>query len=410
VCIHWVDPVDDDAPPPLDAPPKDGIPDWVETVKLEWEQIWDWEIDELDYRAPLPDGTSSDHGPSDKLDVYLEDLGSVGVFGYCTSDDPAAEDPDVWVVSAYCVIDNDFAEFGPSHTPEEFMQVTSAHEFHHASQFAYDWGEDWWMLEGTAANMEETVYDTVDDNVMFLKSPFRSPLNRPWSPLDRAEYGDAGYGSWIFWRYLQEKVEEVEGEPEILQQIWERAANVYSLKAVTKELTQLKRPFRDEFAEFAAANRLSDYDDAAEAGYPVPPRSGVFGLGPKNRVIGWRTWKINHLAARFLSFTAGSKASASAKLRLEFKLPKYGTRATIMVIEQNGDPTVVRRLNQNAKGFVRWGAPFGKGTVKRVEVALTNGSTRVTSCEFGPGPPWTSCYGRPLDNGRAFRVRATLIG
>lgn len=406
VCIHWVDPVDVDAPPPLDAPPKDGIPDWVETVKLEWEHIWDVEIDELGYRPPLPDGTSSDPGPSDKLDVYLEDLGSVDVFGYCTSDDPAGDDPDVWVVSAYCVIDNDFAEFGPSHTPEEFMQVTSAHEFHHASQFAYDWAEDWWMMEGTAVNMEETVYPDVDDNVVFLR--YWSPLTRPWSPLDRGGFGDSEYGSWIFWRFLEEKA--VDHDPGILREIWERAANVYSLKAVTKELTQRGRPFRDVFAEFATANRLSDYDDAAEAGYPVPPRSGVFGLGPKNRVIGWRTWKINHLAARFLSFTAGSKASASAKLRLEFKLPKYGTRATVMVIKQNGERTVPRRLNQNKKGFVRWGAPFGKGKVKRVEVALTNGSTRIKPCWVDFWEPYTSCHGRPLDDGRAFRVRATMIG
>jgi hypothetical protein len=316
------------------------------------------------------------------------------------------------LTSVYCVVDNDYRpeQYFSRHTddPLQFLQVTSAHEFHHASQAAYDFWEDYWLVEGTAANIEKTVYPGVKDNVTFLED--WSPLTRPWSPLDRGGFGDSEYGSWIFWRYLQEKVEEVEGEPEILQQIWERAANVYSLKAVTKELTQLKRPFRDEFAEFAAANRLSDYDDAAEAGYPVPPRSGVFGLGPKNRVIGWRTWKINHLAARFLSFTAGSNASASAKLRLEFKLPKYGTRATVMVIKQNGDPTVVRRLNQNAKGFVRWGAPFGKGTVKRVEVALTNGSTRIKPCWVDFWEPFTSCHSRPLDDGRAFRVRATLIG
>ncbi len=288
------------------------------------------------------------------------------------------------------------------------MQVTSAHEFHHASQFAYDSGEDWWMMEGTAANMEETVYPDVDDNVVFLR--YWSPLTRPWSPLDRAGFGDSEYGSWIFWRYLQEKVEEVEGEPEILQQIWERAANVYSLKAVTKELTQLKRPFRDEFAEFAAANRLSDYDDAAEAGYPVPPRSGVFGLGPKNRVIGWRTWKINHLAARFLSFTAGSKASASAKLRLEFKLPRYGTRATVMVINQNGEPTVPapeperEGLRPLGRALRQGDRQAGRGRAHERQHAghAPAGST--------PGPPWTSCYGRPLDDGRAFRVRATLIG
>jgi len=282
--------------------------------------------------------------------------------------------------------------------------VTSAHEFHHASQFAYDWLEDYWLMEGTATNMEETVYPAIDDNVNFLR--YWSPLSRPGSPLDRGGLQDAEYGSWIFWRFLQEKIA---GDPSILREIWVRAEpeDNYSLLAVRHELTERGLAFRDIFAQFGVANRLLDYADAERAGYPRPPRTASYGVGPRNRVIRWRSWKTNHLATRYFSFTPGTTGPA-AKLRLQFMLPKHGSRATVVVANTNGS-TSVRPLNQNAKGYVAWRAPFARGTVRRVEVVLSNGSTRIGSCWLYPGPPSTSCFGRPLDNNRAFELRAQLV-
>jgi hypothetical protein len=47
--------------------------------------------------------------------------------------------------------------------------------------------------------------------------------------------------------------------------------------------------------------------------------------------------------------------------------------------------------------------------VKRIEVVLSNGSTRIGSCWTDLEPPWTSCFGRPLDDNRAFQLRAQLL-
>lgn len=416
VCVHWVDaPGNEDAPDLVDDDPFNGIPDWVDRTLETWEAVWFQEIDTLGYREPLSDDSSDDDGGSEQLDVYLENLGPVGVFGYCTSDDPNADADDVYAVSAYCVVDNDFTEFGDEHTPQEFLEVTSAHEFHHASQFSYDWFEDYWLMEGTAVNMEETVYPAIDDNVNFLL--FWSPLSKPGSPLDRGGLQDAEYGSWIFWRFLQEKVA---GDPSIIREIWERAdaydpsptpaddpPDDYSLLAVRHELTERGLAFRDTFAQFGVANRLLDYADAETAGYPTPPRTASYGVGPGNRVIRWRSWKINHLATRYFSFTPGTTGPA-AKLRLEFRLPKHGSRATVIVVKTDGS-TLIRPLNQNPKGYVAWRAPFARGTVRRVEVVLSNGSTRIGGCWLYPGPPSTSCFGHPLDNNRAFELRAQLV-
>jgi hypothetical protein len=415
VCIHWVDePENPDAPPEEDDEPANGIPDWVDLTLVTWEDTWFQEVETIGYRAPLTDIDSPNNGGDLTLDVYLDDLGADGVFGYCTSDDPVAGDPGVYAVSAYCVIDNDFApeQYGDEQTPQAYLEVTSAHEFHHASQFAYDWLEDYWLMEGTAANIEETVYPEVDDNVVFLN--LWSPLTKPASPLDRGGLGNSEYGAWIFWRFLQEKIA---GDPSIVREIWERAdaseigvsPDDYSLQATTKELTERGLAFRDVFAQFATANRLGDYVDAETAEYPVPPRTAGYGVGPGNPVIGWRSWKISHLASRYLSFTPGAPGPANAKLRVEVRLPPYGARATVVVVHAD-DSVTTRPLTQGASGYARWGAPFGRGSVKRVEVVLSNGSTRIGSCWLYPGPPSTSCLGRPLDDNRTFRLRAALVG
>jgi hypothetical protein len=254
--------------------------------------------------------------------------------------------------------------------------------------------------------MEETVYEDVDDNVAFLT--LWSPLTRPGSPLDRGGLGNSEYGSWIFWRFLEEKIGG--DDPSIIREIWERAApeNIYSLLAVTKELSQRGLAFRDVFAQFGTANRLGDYADALTAVYPIPPRTAAFGIGPRNRVVGWRSWKINHLATRYISFTPGRSVPAVAKLRIEVKLPKYGARATVAVVRTNNTVTI-RRVSQGATGYARLGVPFGRATVKRIEVVLSNGSTRIGSCWTDLEPPWTSCFGRPLDDNRAFQLRAQLL-
>jgi hypothetical protein len=409
LCVHWVD-TGPDAPSPADVSPANGVPDWVDLTLATWENAWAQEIAAIGYRTPLPDGVL---GGDDRLDVYVDDLGSDGVFGYCTSDDPGVDDPGDFDVWAYCVVDDDYApaQYGSGHTPQQFLEVTSAHEFNHASQFAYDWLEDLWLLEGTATNVEETVYPAVDDNVAFLRD--MSPLTAPGSPLDRGGFGDSEYGSWIFWRFLEETI--AGGDPTIIREIWERAdasaaaafGDQYSLQAARTELAERGQAFRNVFARFATANRLRDYDDAATAGYPVPPRTAAYGVGPRNRRIPWRPWRIDHLAARFFSFQPSSTGPVNARLRLDFRLPRHGARATLVVVNRDG--TLVRkRLNQGASGRIRWGAPFGRLDVARVHLALSNGSVR-TACWRAVAPPSYSCLGTPLDDRRIFRFNAQLV-
>ncbi len=139
-------------------------------------------------------------GRRPRTDVYLGDVGSMGFYGYCTSDDDVPDD--ARDVPAYCVLDNDYrtGQF-PTNLPTENLQVTAAHEYFHAVQYAYDAGEDGWLIEATATWAEDELFDSVDDNVQYLAD---SPLSTPRQSMDRDE-DLAVYGDWIFFRHLTER-------------------------------------------------------------------------------------------------------------------------------------------------------------------------------------------------------------
>lgn len=410
MCFHWV--VSTGDAPALDdddgVEDGDGIPDWLETTRDEFVNVWTQEIDSLGYRAPLPDGDSTTPPGDDRLDIYLDNLGQQ-FFGYCTTDDPAANNPTVFAVSAYCVIDDDYAaaEFGVDHTPEEFLQVTAAHEFNHASQFAYDFLEDWWLMEGAATNMEETVYPGVDDNISFLRN--YSPLTRPRSPLDRWGAGDGSeYGAWIFWRFLEERL--YHGDPNVIRRVWNRAAwafgpDEYSLQAVARVLRNDGIHLADAFAGFGVANRLRAYADGDL--YPRTPTDRTFRIGPAQRRTAWQARRMNHLTTRYVSFRPRRGVPRRARLGVNVEVHPRGGRARLIVFSKSGNRFIrAIRLNRQGDGHRR--VPFGS-RVRRVDLVLSNGSSRMR-CGRDGLPPFYSCFGVPKDDRRTYRFRAILRG
>ena len=119
-----------------------------------------------------------------------------GLYGYCAPEGSgSARDR-----KAYCVLDDDYTGF--PRTQLENVQVTAAHEYFHAVQYAYDATEASWFMEATATWAEDEVYDAVNDNVQYLRA---GQLGRPDLPLDRSYTNGNHYGNWIFFRYLTEK-------------------------------------------------------------------------------------------------------------------------------------------------------------------------------------------------------------
>ena len=258
-----------------DTNPANGLPDQIDDTIEVLDDVWDTETAGLGYREPLDDSaTTLNDGGGPQLDIYIADIGSIGLFGYCTSDDPHAYAFSApWAVSAYCVLDDDYgqAQYGIGQTSLEYLQVTAAHEFFHAVQFAYDWFEDYALMEGSAMWMEGQIYPDCHRpdqlprpqraraagrptrhrrrrlrvrRVALLALPDREGL--PGRPDDHPR--DLGTGRRRTLACIR--------RPVLLPGRTARARGAHGLA------------FRSTFAQFGWTNDLRDYEEA-DLGYPV---------------------------------------------------------------------------------------------------------------------------------------------
>jgi hypothetical protein len=395
ICVWWV-PRTSDAPSLRDRN-RNRIPDYVDTARAVFRYVWAQQIGRYGYRRPLSDIRSRNHGPNKKLDVYVADVGTQGLYGYCTTDDPARGRRRA--VSSYCVVDDDFArrQFGGSATGVNALKVTAAHEFFHAVQYAYDWTEDLWLMEGTAVWIEDEVYDGINDNRQYLRTSPLAPRFHfkavdYYSP-DAADV-EAGfkYGAWIFWRYLSERFGR-----DIVRSVWRRAdawpgmPNEYSAKAVVSALALRGQDFGSVFAEFGIANvsPATSYEEGAA--YPVP-RPSTTAVGPGG--VGETPVLMEHLSNDLYAFTPEGLAPAST-LTITLELPNAVSRPGATALVEAVDGVVTRLPAVFDPASSRWTiqVPAFDAT-RRVVLVLTNASTRYTC--------WRrlvfSCQGRPIDD------------
>lgn len=408
LCVHWTN-AGLDAPNPADVN-DDGVPDWVAQTQTVLEHVWDVEIGGLGYRPPKSDASSANDGGNGLLDVYLSNLGSVGVFGYCASDDPtAATAAGQRDASAFCVLDDDFAQSQFGGPPLSSLRVTSAHEFFHSVQFGYDAFEDPWLMEGTAMWMEDVVYDGINQSVDYLGV---SALKQPSVPLDSPS--DAHffwYGSWIWFRFLTERLGGATPDNAVIRHIWERAdgdtggPNDYSMEAIRNEVTAQGLPsLSSAYGDFAAWNRNKQRYDEGRS-YPAPVKVQRFTLGPAHRGTGLLSVRMNHMSNLPAVVQPGSRAPMNGHVTIRFDLPdrSRGPAARVLVRFRSGlVATHQVPLGPAGGGTIR--VKFGRGAVSGVTVLAVNGSSRYT-CSRGTA---LSCHGTPLDNGRRYAFSAHL--
>jgi hypothetical protein len=419
LCVHWDERSSNrDSPPGADGN-RSTIPADVTASLTTFAQVWDLEVVTYGYRGPLSDASSAEDGGNGKTDIYLVDLGGDAnpFFGYCTTDDPNAFDQDYlyFDVSAYCVVDEDFADFGSSQTPQEFRDVTAVHEFFHAIQFSYDWFEDLWLMEGTAMFMEGQFRPNVEDRIRYLDD---SSLTSPSTPVDRGADGFE-YGAWIWWRFLVEDFGEL-ADPLVIREVWGRAdgssdtdgggpdtvgRDDYSLQAARHVVAARGSSFRALFGKFARVNRTPARYYAEGASYPRAPLSDTHYLGRGRRGTGWQSTRLRHLTSRYFAFKPGRAASWNGRLRVAVDLPRRwrGPEAYLLVLRTSGS-RYVRKFALDSNGDGVRSVAFGRGTIREVDLVLTNASTRM-SCWRGT---LYSCSGVGADDLRYYRFRATV--
>lgn len=197
--IHYSsDPTSADAPPLTDAN-NNGIPDWVETVASTFEDVYASYVARGYQPAPTAGGAP--------YDIYLSNLAPQGYYGV-TNSGSAVSAPYPNAFTSWMELDNNFTDaiYKPSlYTPLQSLQITAAHEYHHAIQYGYTFYFDIWYAEATSTWMEDELYDSVNQNYSYLNAWFTNST----TPLDlavdaNAVSSGAGYGRWIFNRYLSE--------------------------------------------------------------------------------------------------------------------------------------------------------------------------------------------------------------
>ena len=388
VCVHWVDST-------ADAPPSRA---WVRTTLRALNSVWAAEVGDLGYREPRGDGH---RGGDARLDVYLKELGSRGIYGYCTPERKVKGHK--WLASGYCVLDDDFARAQFGAPPRQSLRVTAAHEFFHAVQFAYDYGEDPWLLEATATWMEERVADDVNDNRQYL--PY-GQVGAPGRSLDRFDQrGFSQYGNWTFFEYLSSRF-----GVGVVRSIWTRAGaypgagHQYSTTAVKGVLARhggLLATYRG----FAGANTTTTHSYEEGHGWPTAPVAATWRLADDHRSAHTRI-TVDHLASRNVLVRPDSGLRDRRwRLKVAIDGPAAATAPAAVVVSRTtkGLQRQAVTLGDDGRGTVRVG--FSARRVSWVKVVLVNASTRF-SCWHRT--TW-SCQGRARDDDRHFALTVTAV-
>lgn len=399
-CVHYVTSTADAAP----------SSSWVRYTLGTMNKVWKHEVRRLGYRKPLSDRAagSSRNGGNGKFDIYLKDLGSRGLYGYCVPEFRLVGAKYRWRATAYCVLDNDFARAQFGTAPKPTLQVTAAHEFFHAVQFSYDYGEDRWFMESTATWMEERYADRVNDNRQYLRS---SQIRAPHVPLDTfTGRGSFQYANWAFWEYLSERYGN-----RIVRDVWVSTAprgkrNTYALGALKKQLRR-HGGFARVFAAYSAGNAFPSRTYSEGRRWPSPALAGSAVLSRKSPARAG-TLTLNHLSSGHLRLRP-DKGLRSKRWKLKVKVDgpsrKASPAAVVTVQLRNG--RLVRktvRLNRNGKGQTK--VSFSRRTVRSVTVTAVNASTRFSCYRASPSAdPQFSCQGVPRDDRKPFAIKVAAV-
>lgn len=161
--------------------------------------------------------------PNIPYDVYLVDLSPSGEYGETQNiGTPPISFP--YASSSFIQIDKDFTNdiFHPAtYTPLQSLDITSAHEFHHAIQYGYNYYFDVWYAETTSTWFEDEAWPGVNQNYDYIPGWFNNSTRQLDLAQSDPSFGTQAYGRWIFNRYLAEKHTTT-----VVKSFWETLATI----------------------------------------------------------------------------------------------------------------------------------------------------------------------------------------
>lgn len=147
-------------------------------------------------------------------DVYMRDLASARLYGQTTS--TQAIPGSSISFASFMEIDNNFTDSiyqnalsGALTTAEKALrslQITVAHEYHHAIQYGYNYYFDIWYAEATSTWFEDELYDNVDQLYNYVAAWMQNTnYSLDIAVNSNATTSGAGYSRWMLNRYLSEQ-------------------------------------------------------------------------------------------------------------------------------------------------------------------------------------------------------------
>ncbi len=238
-----------------------SIPDYIEQMSETFNTVVDYQLNTLIFVEPPGDGwyaANNDNGGDGSYDIYVRNAGN-GVYGYVQpefyannngNNEHSTSVIEVNAFTSYMVMRHNYNGF--PNTELEAIQVTAAHEFFHSVQFGYDGWEESWVMEASAVEMEEYIFDDINDCYQYMSSWFNSPqqsLN-----LDSQ---NRWYGSFIYFQYLAEHVNE-----NMMLKFWEQSISHdsyygdYSIQTLDEALINEGTTFASTLNGMSVANRI----------------------------------------------------------------------------------------------------------------------------------------------------------
>ena len=198
---------------------------------------------EVNYLGFLPPPKDAGNGGDDLYDIYIIYTGNYGV---TTPEDVINGQNQTY--TSYIFIDPAFGSGFYTHGIAA-MQITVAHELHHAIQmgnYILRLPEDRWFHELTSTAMEEFVFDSVNDYYGYMRNYF----NHPETPLPSTD----GYSSAIWNIFLRDKFGY-----DIIKRQWEMMPSMRAMFAINNSLIEYGSSFIEEFNKFAVWMYYTNY-------------------------------------------------------------------------------------------------------------------------------------------------------